>query len=444
MYRKIAKLLLIARDELGGWNVYAHMKYLQNTQWMKRSELKRLQFKKMKALLRHAYENVPFYHSSFKSVNFHPNYFTCLEDVSKIPVLTKPAIRDNLENMVASNATKMQLLRWRTSGTTAAPTNFYRSKADVSWSIAAELRGYNWAGYEVGDKVAMIGYFPPELFDSFAFKLTNFLNRNKILLVNKLSEKTMDSFAKKMARFQPLYIRGNCGQVNIFAIFILNNCSFRLRPKAVFTTGETLYSHYRKTIEEAFDCKVYDYYGSNEVSQAAMQCGQDGSLHILEENVLVEVVKNGEQASAGEQGQVLLTNLNSYAMPYIRYDVGDVGRIFNYVCSCGRELSLFRPLGRKLEYFVNHDGSFTFFRDFQLLLEDIPIQDFQVVQESYDDIVMNIVPKSGFEEKHADFIVKNAKSLGPANVRIELVNSLPLTRTGKIRHKVSKIATKYT
>lgn len=398
----------------------------------------------MKALLAHAYENVPFYHQSFKSLNFHPSDFKCLGDTTRIPILKKSAIREELEKMVARNFPRRGLLCWHTSGTTAAPTKFYRSKADVSWSIAAELRGYDWAGYEVGDKVAMIGYFPPELFGSFTFKVTNFLNRNRILLVSKLSEKTMNSFAKKMLRFQPLYIRGNCGQVNIFSVFMLNNYLSRLHPQAVFTTGETLYSHYRKTIEEAFECKVFDYYASNEVSHVAMQCGQDENLHVFEENILLEVVKDGEEASVGEEGQILLTNLNSFAMPYIRYDVGDVGRIFRHGCSCGRELSLFKPIGRKFEYFVNGDGSFTFLRDFQILLEDMPIHDFQVIQETYDDIVIRIVPKPGFEKKHADFITKNAKSLGPANIRIELVNSVTLTKSGKTEHKISKIATKYT
>jgi phenylacetate-CoA ligase len=444
LYRKLAGLLLVAFDNFEGRCVYRCRKHLEKTQWMKKRDLKQLQLKRLKALLKHAYENVPYYHRSFKNENFHPADIKCLEDLRRVPILKKSAIRKESDKIMVKNIPKSKMESWSTSGTTATPVRFCRSKEDISWSVGAELRGYSWAGYEVGDKLALIWRIHPEYIRSFTFKPKSFLNRTKILDVNHLSEKNMVSFAKKMYRFKPDFIRGYSSSVNIFATFMLQNANLKISPRAIFTTSQTLLPHYRKAIEEAFNCKVYDYYASNEVSHIAAQCGQHEGLHIHEENIIVEIVDNDEPVSPGEEGRVLLTNLHSYAMPFIRYDVGDLGKIFRETCSCGRELSLLKPIGRTYEYFVNRDGSFTYLRDLQIVFEDLPIKDFQVIQESYDEIIIKIVTRPGYSKTHTDFILKRIKLLGSAKIRVELVDSIPLEASGKIRHTVSKIATKYT
>ncbi len=443
-YRDLAQLMLIAYDGISGRRVYQCQKYLEQTEKMTREQLRSLQLKRLKALLKHAYENVPFYRRTFKTVNFHPNDLRSLDDIRRIPILRKKMVRDELNEMVARNFSKRKLVCRKTSGTTAVPTKFYRDKLDVSWGIAAELRGYGWAGCQVGDKTGMIGGFSTELKNNIRFIVENWINRNKYLWVADLSERTMESFARKMQRFSPEFIRGNSSQVNVFATFLLQNRRWEIRPKAVFTTGEALLPHYKRNIEEAFGCDTYDYYGSSEVSHVAMQCGQSEAHHVIEENILLEVVKDGEMIGKNEQGNVLLTNLHSYAMPFIRFELGDNGKVFGNDCSCGRQSMLFNPVGRKLEYFINSDGSFTFLRDFGLIFEDVPIEDFQVVQENYDDIVIKVIPRGGFSEKHVDFIQKNAKKGGPANVRVEVVNRKSLTKGAKVLHTVSKLPSKYT
>jgi phenylacetate-CoA ligase len=207
-----------------------------------------------------------------------------------------------------------------------------------------------------------------------------------------------------------------------------------------------LLADYRKTIEEAFRCKVFDIYSSTEVPYIAAQCGHHDGLHVAEENVFLEVEKDSEAAVHGEEGKVLLTSLNGFGMPLIRYDVGDRGKMLTDVCSCGRGLSLFKPLGRTCEYFVHSDGSFTFFRDVQTVFEDLPIEDFQIVQQSYDEIVVKIVGKDGYTQAHTDFILNKIGLIisDTARVRVELMDVVPLTGFGKVPHFVSKIPTKYT
>jgi len=413
---------------------------------MKKKDLQQLQTKKLKALLRHAYENVPYYHKHFKENNFHPADFINLEDLHRIPILKKATIQKKSDELATKNISNMKLEFWSTSGTTSVPVRFYRSKEDLSWGLGAEFRGYGWAGYETGDKLAWIWRFSSKTLRSLKFRLKCLLERTKILNVFAISEKSMATFASSMHRFKPDFIRGYGSSTNIFATFMLENNQFGLRPRAVFTTGEMLFPHYRKTIEEAFDCKVYEFYGSAEVSHAAAQCGYHEAFHVTEENVLLEVVKDNEQASPGEEGKVLLTNLNGFAMPFIRYDIGDLGKVLADTCSCGRKLSLFKPIGRVYEYFLHSDGSFTILRDLRTVFEDSPIKDFQVVQETLDGIVVRIVPRPGYTKANTDSILKNIAGVASpiAKIRVKMVDSIMPEKSGKVRHAVSKLSTKYT
>ncbi len=444
MYRNLASLLFIAYDNFEHRHVYRHRKYLERSQWLGRQDIERLQVKRVKALLFHAFENVPFYHESFRKADFRPSDFHSLDDMRRIPVLKKPKVRENVDKLRAVNSSEGKVKTWFTSGTTAVPVKLFRDQVDVGWGVAAELRGFGWAGYEVGDKLALIWNVRPNRERSLKFRFGNRLRRCELLNIKRLSGRAFESFAAKLQRFQPDFIRGHSGSVNLFASFLLKDDRFRIRPKAVFTSCETLLPHYRKTIEAAFGCKVYDYYGSVEVSHVGAQCGCCEGFHVTDENVLVEVLRDGERASKGEEGEVLFTNLHGYAMPFIRYDVGDLGRTLGSDCACGRKLSILEVLGRTNEYFVNTDGSFVFLKDFQRFFVDVPVADFEVAQPSLDEIVVRIVPKAGYSSRHSDFIVQNLRYMGSAKITIELVDSLGPQKSGKMRHIVSKVHSDYT
>jgi phenylacetate-CoA ligase len=442
LYRKLAKLMLIMSDKARGRCVYACRNSLEKTQWMNKRDLQRLQFKRLLSLLKHAYESVPYYHHLFREVGLKPSEVKSLEDIAKVPPLKRSALSKNRDSLLARNTEGNRLLSWQTSGTTAAPLKFYRSRADVSWGIGSELRGYGWAGYEVGDKLGLLWIVKPDQSRSFVFKLRKRFGRNTVLNVSKISVRTMSSFARELHRVKPDFIRGYTGATGIFANFLMSEGKYAIHPGAVFTSAATLYSYNKKAIEEAFGCRVYDYYAASEVSHVAAQCGLHEGLHVSDENILMEVVKDGEPVAPGEDGQILLTNLHSHAMPFIRYEIGDSGKILHDTCSCGRQLSLMKPEGRTYEYFLNSDGSFTSLRDFQTVFEDLPIKEFQVIQENYDEIVIKIAGGRGYNQKHTDFILKNIKDKGSANIRVELVDSIP-TESGKVRHLVSKIVSPY-
>jgi phenylacetate-CoA ligase len=414
---------------------------------MEKEELKRLQIRKLKALLRHAYDNVPYYHRVLRDRGFRPSDFNRLEDMQEIPILKRSSLRLKPEELLAQNLGKRQLVACATNGTTATPLRFYLTRAETPWHVAAELRGYGWAGYRPGDKLVHIRRVRQgDVLIQPLERLRRLVLRGKLLNALNPSEKTLSSFSLTMQKFKPDYVLGFTGPINILATFLLQNGTHSIRPKGVFTYGQQLLPHYRKAIEEAFNCRVYDRYGSTEVPHIASQCGNSEGLHVADENVFVEIESCGETAAPGEEGKVLITNLNGYATPFIRYEIGDMGRILDDECPCGRKLTLFSPVGREYEYFVHSDGTFTFFRDLQTVFEDMPIKDFQIVQKTDDEIIIKIVPKQGYEQRHTDFILKNINySISNiANVRVELADSLPIIGLGKMRHFVSKTQNKHT
>jgi phenylacetate-CoA ligase len=447
LYTGLASLISLAYDKFTGRNLHGCRNILEKTQWMKTEELRQLQLLKLKVLLRHAYENVPYYHESFKKNGFRPDDLNRLEDIHRVPVLKRSELRLKSTELLARNAKKADLVPCETSGTTVTSVKFYQDKTEATWDMAAELRGFGWAGYKTGAKLAFVRRIRPgDVLASAKFKLECLVNRWKLLNAYYLSERSMASFSSKMHKFKPEYVLGATAPINIFAVFLLGNSQYKIRPKAVFTYAETLLPHYRRTIEEAFKCKVHDVYGSSEMFHVAAQCGWHEGHHITEENVLVETEKDGETAVPGEEGKVLLTNLNGFAMPFIRYDIGDRGKMFADECSCGRGLPLFRPIGRTNEYFVHSDGTFSLFHDLKTVFENLPIEDYQIVQPSYDEIIIRVVKRAGYTQAHTDFILRNiGKRIADiAKVKVELVDSLPMTGFGKIPHFVSKIPTRYT
>lgn len=214
-----------------------------------------------------------------------------------------------------------------------------------------------------------------------------------------------------------------------------------MRLKAIFTTSETLLPSQRRLIEKAFGCEVYDEYGCREAGPMACECAEHSAYHVQSENVVVEFVRNCEQVAPGETGAILVTNLHNYAMPLIRYDIGDTGRPSDDACPCGRGLPLINSLeGRRYEYLLTGDGSIMYLKDLDMFFENLPVRMFQVVQNSRDRILIKIVRSYGYSEKDTEFIERNITWGSPkAKVEVELVDSIPLEKSAKRRYIVNKM-----
>jgi phenylacetate-CoA ligase len=168
MYSKLIKNIMFPLYEMKLSREERYITYfnlLEKTQWLSYPELEKLQLKNLKKLLKHANDNVPFYYEMFKKLNFDPEYVTSVEDLNKLPILTKEIVNKNFNELYARNYSKEDFILSRTGGSTAAPMKFYIDQKWEACNMAAAYRSWSWAGYNLGDKMAYLWSAPQDLQD---------------------------------------------------------------------------------------------------------------------------------------------------------------------------------------------------------------------------------------------------------------------------------------
>ncbi len=217
--------------------------------------------------------------------------------------------------------------------------------------------------------------------------------------------------------------------------------------KAVVSTGEKLSLFYKELCEKTFKCKVFDSYSMREFGRIAQECGEHNGMHINSEMFFIEIVgTNGEELEDGREGRIVITSFDNYVMPFIRYDTGDIGRIIREKCQCGRVLPRIFLSGRAGDNIQLGNGRkihpSQLYKIFNRRFREI--KQFQILQKTINDIVINIIPTERFrseeKEKIRDEIVIELRQ----NIRIVVntVDKLNLTSGGKIPVFISEIKEK--
>jgi phenylacetate-CoA ligase len=425
--------------------------FLEKTQWFSRRELDRLQNENLRALLKHAHDTVPYYRRVFRERGLSPSDIKSVDDLMKLPVLTKADIRNNFSDLVSRGFPENRLISYQ-SGGTGDQIKFYITKEQFSWEVAAEFRAYRWAGYRLGDRCLMFWGSPLDLarHAGIVKRFTSKLERMLVLNTYVVSDEVLGKYVCLMKRFNPEVIRGYASSVYMMAKYMLEKGIDYVHPRAVITSAEMLLDYMRETIEEAFGCPVFDYYGSREIGAIAAECEMHSGYHVSAENVVLEFVRDGEHVAAGEDGVILVTNLRNFCMPFIRYAIGDVGKPSNEVCACGRGLPLMASIkGRVSQFMAIYDKqlgriipvSTAAPGPFSVALMQVPLESYRIVQESLDRVVIKAVKGKGYLQRHTDFIVAYVRKFLGDNitVEVEFVDHLPPLPSGKRSVFISKI-----
>lgn len=446
------KLVLPLYDLIKGTSRFKLRHVLEKTQWLPKQDIERLQIRNLRMLLRHAYKTVPYYHRIFKSRGFSPDNVMSIKDLEKLPILTKADIRKHFKELLSINYPKKKLILSQ-SGGTGDQIWFYVTREQISWEIAAEFRAYKWANYNFGDRCII---FWGSLIDlakttKLIKRLTNFLENVAVLNTYiMLSDEILDKYVLFMRKFNPEIIRGYANSIYMIAKYILEKGIKYAHPKSVITTAETLLDFQRKTIEEAFNCPVFDYYGSREIGSIAAECNIHNGYHISAENVVLECVKDGQQVSPGESGEILITSLRNYGMPFIRYAIGDVGKLSDDDCACGRGLPLLDSIeGRVSQFMSIFDKKLGKIVPvspagpglFGGALMYLPIERYRIIQESLDKIIIVAVKGRNYTQKHTELLVEHIRKFLGDNVTLEIkfVDYLPPLPSGKRSVFISRI-----
>ena len=407
--------------------------------------------KNLRAILKHAYDTVPYYRRIFKERGLSPDDIKNVRDLTKLPVLTKADVRKNYWDLVSTAYPRSKLVPY-VSGGTGDQIRFFITREQQSWEWAAEFRAYGWAEYNFGDKCVVFWGSPIDLakYKGIIKRFTSFLERVIVLNTYVLSDEVLEKYAFLLKKLRPKIIRGYAGSVYLMAKYMLKNGINDIQPKAVITSAESLLDFQRKTIEDAFSCRVFDYYGSREIGAIAAECEEHCGYHVSAENVVLECVRDGEHVAADEAGEILVTSLRNYGMPFIRYSIGDVGKLSDEVCVCRRGLPLMGSVeGRVSQFMAVFDKrlgrvvpvSTAAPGPFSLVLMKVPLDSYRIVQESLDRVVITAVKGKGFSDRHMEFLVEHLRRILGDGLRVEFefVDYIPPLPSGKRSVFTSKI-----
>lgn len=415
-------------------------------QWATTDEILTYQSRALSELLVHTYKNCYYYKKCIDEHWIGAKDFSDTQKMLKLPLLNKDIIRNNFTDLTSSSLSNM-LWEKSTGGSTGQPLHFAYTKESYEWRVAMSKRGYSWAGALPGSKQAYI--WGIQLGNAGRIKkmkeqLHHFIDRQVYFNCFDFDERAMAQCLTGLNRFKPVTIIGYTNPLYNLALFIGDNFKIKFSPQSIICAAEKVHPYQREVIERVFGAKVFNTYGSREFMLIAAECGQHEGLHISAENLIVEIIKeDGTPAKDGETGKIVITDLHNYGMPFIRYEIGDLGVATSKACSCGRGLPMIADVvGRSLDVIRTPEGKIVPGEFFPHLIKDFrEVARFQVVQEKLDLLVIKLVPTGEFSEitkKRIDIEVRNI--VGSAMViNYELVDDIPLTATGKYRVTLSKL-----
>jgi len=416
---------------------------LQASQWLTLTELQAIQIEKLRNLLIHAYENVPYYNKLFNEHGFKANRFQNFNELDKLPILTKKKIRENFDFLKARNFRHFSPRPAQTSGSTGEPLRFFRDRSSHSCGWANAWRAFSVAGFCLGDPFVILtgGALMPHT-TRLKQRIYVAMMGMRQLPAYHLSVDELESYISFLERItHPTYFYSYASAAYLMARYVLKQGKHLNSFRGIFTTSETLSSNQRETIQEAFGCPVFDTYGNNEASIYAHECELQEGLHYSMEHSFLEVLDEDDRpCKVGETGRFVATNLSNYAMPFIRYDTGDLGSITNSECSCGRGLRKIKNiLGRSRDFILTPDGRHihgAFFNHFEPFYKTPWIAGWHVLQDQVDHIKISLCPDG--QPKQVD--IENmrallAKALGE-EVKIDFIINMELHTTPAGKQKV--------
>jgi len=412
---------------------------LERSQWLSLEDLELLQIRRMRALVKHAYETVPFYHRVFDESKVKPEDIHSRHDLLKIPILTKEVVRSHTYEMISSIYDIKNLEEKSTSGSTSIPLKVYRCREQNAYSAAVKLRNNSWVNMTDRDYAAVIA---PGGEGWRSLKGVNDLRLDSY----EISVQKLERLAVSVRRLRPKFLVGfPSGQI-LFSRFCEERGIDDISFEWIRCSGEKIFEEEKRRMERIFSSKVHEHYSATESSSIGSECAERSGLHISSENQFVEFIKDDELAAPGEMASVIVTPLFSYGMPLIRYELGDVAYHKDDVCPCSRGLPLMSYVdGRITDILVAPDGRLLCNSNFHSrIFAGIDIQQYRIIQEKVTSIVIELVPGKNYTEKATDFIVKSIKRyMGQeVDVTVKLKDKIEPGSSAKRRIVVSHVPVK--
>lgn len=402
-------------------------------------------------LLAHAVSNVAFYADGSPDLSPEDAVADPRGALSAFPILEKADVSSRRDDM------KVEMGRRtypnRTGGSTGEPVLFYQDSVYQAAAMATTFLFYEWAHFGHGERHVKLWGAPRDIGSGRVparSRLADWLGNRVTLDAFDMTPATMSRYEDVIDRERPVCVEGYADGLLEMASHMTRTGRSIAAPVCVVSSAGTLFPHMRAAIEEAFGAPVFDRYGTREVGNVAAECDRHEGLHVFSETTFMEVVgPDGSPVAPGEEGEIIVTNLWNYTMPLIRYRIGDRAVPSAKTCSCGRGYPLLERLaGRTESVIVLGDGR-TILPEFFIHVVGVEqnegfVRKFQVVQERRNELVIRIVPTEGgaaeVARRESDIVARVKGAAGETcGVRVELVDAIAPTPTGKHMYVVSKV-----
>jgi phenylacetate-CoA ligase len=418
---------------------------LKRSQWLSQPELEALQLAKLQQLVEFAYEHVPFYRERYQREGIHPHDIKSFDDFRALPLLTREDVQNHLDELVAPTF-EGKLHQSRTGGSTGQPIRFYYEGSFSKWDTALRRRGRGWYGVRDGDKEAWVWGAERDMVHwSWKRRLQARFQRRRYLNAFDMSEAKMQAFAEMLVHWQPALIRAYSSALSLFARYVKEQGIVSIRPRLVEITAEKVTAPQRRLFESVFRCPVVDYYSTREMAAIVYPCAE-GGLHVCETRYL-ELVVNDRPVEPGNAGEVVLTSLHQYAMPFIRYKIGDLAVYAEDGCSCKRGMPVLREItGRENDFLVTSDDRIVGPGFVCTTLWARPeVGRYQVYQPDRQHLEVRVECRQDVDEAWIEGIRNDFRAqLGESTqVSVQVLDRIELTPAGKLRFVISDVAREF-
>ncbi len=414
---------------------------LSQSQWLSAEVLKRDQLRQLHQLLVHAHATVPFYRRRLEAAQFNPKQQIAEEGFLRLPLLSRREVQDEGPQLYSGAVppTHGRVMEGTTSGSVGNPLRFKSTDLAYFFWQAFNLRDHLWHENDFAQKMLAIRVGESMELPNWFHGLDPVpFSTGPMVVVS--SSSGIDHQIRKIVEHRPPYLLGHATQLtDIAAECLRRNIRFPwLKEARVF--AETFSSEARALLKRAWPAKVVDIYSTRECGYLALQCPRHEHFHVQEGCILEVLDPTGAPCKPGEIGRVVVTPLHNFAMPFIRYELGDLAEV-GEACDCGRGLPVLNriagrvrnmlvlPSGRKIWPFLG------FYRDL------IPVRQRQVIQHSVDHIELKMVvdrPLTQAEEELAR--AHFCETIGhPFRVTISYLDEIPRSSGGKFEEFISLV-----
>jgi phenylacetate-CoA ligase len=391
--------------------------------------IRALRDRRIRKLVRHAWENVPYYRRLFEEAGVRPDEIRCAEDLKRLPVTTKKQRQVlPLEDKLARGVDWRRCVSHQTSGSTGRPDTIYRTWWEDQVLLLHRFR----AGVQLGAR------------PHYRNVNVGITDTKRVLprWMGLLPFVRLDPYIEpwhvvtELVRNRPHYIRARPTVLEMALIHDTAGDLSKIGTKIVFCGAETMAPATRRRLEEAFRARVFDIYGAHEFNMIAWSCAECGLYHTVDDSVYLEVLKDGRPAGPGEEGDIVATALHSYAMPFIRHETGDVARLPAKPAACRISFGTIESLqGRACEFIRLSSGRvINPTQTFQVLRAVEGVGRFEVVQTARDSIRVTIEPLPQANDPCPE-VLRGCRRIFGDDVTIEVASTPELAPRNSEKHR---------